>query len=261
SVEPYSVLITAGDNDTFPLWYAQEVEGIRQDVTLANLSLMNTKWHLKQLHRRVTPAFDAAHAAAIWREGTWNRPTTPALSLNEAAIDSLPEAQRVPKNGGIRFDSLQIAFGDEVLTLQDLATIFLIRDNAGQRPIYFSWSDGDYPDRTLGLTPYLITEGFARKLARVPVTPKDSIIISKGLGYVNLPRTNRLLWNVYHYGAAAKQRPRGWVDVPSRSILSLYGVIYGFGAKALREHGDTVEGARADSIAQAVSENIVSHSR
>ena len=102
------------------------------DGTLAHPSRMNTHWHLKQLHRLITPAFDAVHAAAIWREGTWQRPTTPALSLNEAAIDSLPEAQRVPKNGGIRFDSPQIAFGAEVLTLPDLATIFLISDTAGQ---------------------------------------------------------------------------------------------------------------------------------
>jgi len=52
SVEPYGILVTAGDNDTFPLWYAQEVEGVRQDVLIANQSLMNTEWHLRQLKRR-----------------------------------------------------------------------------------------------------------------------------------------------------------------------------------------------------------------
>ncbi len=256
SIEPYGILITAGDNDTFPLWYAQEVEGVRQDVTIANLSLMNTRWHLQQLRRRPTPAFDPAKAAPIWKDWNGARPADPVLSLSEKELNDMPEAQLIPHGSGVKFGDLQVAFGRDTLILSDLITVFLIRDNIGKRPIYFAWSAGGYPDQTLNLTAFLATQGLVRKLETKEIQTGGGMVLNRGLGYMDLDRTRDLLFKTYDYPAATRRRPDGWVDRPSQSILSLYSIVYGTTAGSLREAGDTALAVRADSVARAVELNL-----
>ena len=196
SVEPYGILFVYGDNDTFPLWYMQEAEGFRQDVTVVNLSLANTDWFIRQLRDNPVRRFVPAQAP-------WLARLAPALppprvhSLSDAQVDSL-EPQRLRSN--YRFRVGRIAYTYQAgtpLYVKDVLVLRLIQENYHRRPIYFSTTVGT--GEWVGLGSYLSQEGLVLRL-NVDL-PADSAGFAEGLlgPPLDVPRTDSLAWSVYRY--------------------------------------------------------------
>jgi hypothetical protein len=88
------------------------------------------------------------------------------------------------------------------------------------------------------------------------VATNDSIVLNPQIGYLDVPKTKALLSDVYHWKAAARHRPRGWVDPPSGSILNLYEIVYSSAARTVEAQGDTALAQKYDSIAGAVTRQL-----
>ena len=262
--DPNAILFTNGDNDTFPLWYLQEVEGIRKDVRVVNLSLLNTPWYIKQLKHMdpkvpISLSDKEIEGLGLWR---WEEKEMFIPGPPKAAGDTSQATVLDPDESGLHWDLKPTISRQRNpktgklmggLRVQDIMIYEILRMTQWKQPIYFAVTVS--PSNQLGLGDYLRMDGQAYQLMpyKVGLSIDADVMYNKIIDtyrYTNLnnpdvfypPNVQRLLQNyrkgflqlVYEYGLTGRENQQKALDVlhkmdelvPDRTIPITYMDLY-----------------------------------
>lgn len=268
SCDQDAILFTGGDNDTFPVWYLQYVAGIRRDVRVVNLSLVNTNWYALQLKnerpygaKAVSLSFSDEQLNRMeplaWETTTVEIPINPA-TISRAWMEDMPAAKGLALPTSFAWTvspQWRDARGTNGLRNQDQMILDIVRNNINSRPIYFALSTA--PSDRLGLDPHLVVEGLCAR-----VTPFNFPTQSyRYYPAMNVPVTIKHLTNLA--AEADSNRAFGFMfrelnnpdinlDEASSKMIYSFRLLYMELAKAVyQESGDK---ATADRVLQKMEE-------
>ena len=176
SCEPNAILFTNGDNDTFPLWYLQEVEGVRKDITIANLSLLNTEWYIRQLRNSRRKQLDQEGRELerfINMSDTQIMDIASGLQAWQARNVQIPAPKSVKNPSGYIEWKVNPTFAGAALMVKDMMILKIISDAQWKYPIYFAVTVPS--SNRLGLEPFLEMEGLVYRVRDYKVDPRNPI--------------------------------------------------------------------------------------
>ena len=208
--EGYPVIFTNGDNDTFPLWYNQEVEGVRRDTRDCNLEYLQTDWYIDQMKR---PAYDSPALPISWSHEDYRQGKMEYLPIN---TDSLS----IPSSEGTMVISLK---GKQYLLKNELMVLEMLSNAVWTRPFYMSISMGN---NLSFLRDHLVLEGLAYRIS--PTADGRQ---------VDVERLYNNIMHRYRYGGLSTKGL--YIDEDVKHMANTHQFIMGVLIDSLLQQGDT----------------------